>query len=222
MNSHNDREHIIDITRNDNASLGSSHNRQPSEVGGDGYGHRRRSPLNSGLWISVESLVTAGQIIASIAVLSISTNENPQALLKAILMNLTSYTATSDGQSSDEENFHSIEAANRNSQISGSLSARKTWAPTRSIQVGTKLYGKQFYTEEGSNTSKLGMSMNMTTQEQVKVGSWALGCRDRKGAHDIKMRKGKVQHALEISSTRKRSMLIRCKTSTLKKLQSAP
>ncbi|KAG4961582.1 hypothetical protein JHK82_038263 [Glycine max] len=50
---------------------------------GDGYGHRGRSPLNSGLWISVELVVTVSQIIASIVVLSLSRNENPQAPLFA-------------------------------------------------------------------------------------------------------------------------------------------
>lgn len=50
---------------------------------GDGYVRRRRSPLNSGLWISVELAVTLGQIIASIVVLSLSRNENPQAPLFA-------------------------------------------------------------------------------------------------------------------------------------------
>lgn len=49
----------------------------------DGYGRRRRSPLNSGLWISVELVVTLSQIIASIVVLSLSRNENPQAPLFA-------------------------------------------------------------------------------------------------------------------------------------------
>ncbi|KAI4329286.1 hypothetical protein L6164_021568 [Bauhinia variegata] len=48
---------------------------------GEGSGHRRRSPLNSGLWISVELVVTVSQIIASIIVLSLSRNENPQAPL---------------------------------------------------------------------------------------------------------------------------------------------
>ncbi|KAK8524979.1 hypothetical protein V6N12_029829 [Hibiscus sabdariffa] len=49
----------------------------------DGYGRRRRSPLNSGLWISVELFVTVSQIIASIVVLSLSRNEKPQAPLVA-------------------------------------------------------------------------------------------------------------------------------------------
>lgn len=120
MDSHHDHEHIIDITRNDDASSSSSHADQPPEVDlpqhedrsssstsgptnqtsssslnelnsrnstfarrGDGYDRRRRSPLNSGLWISIELLVTVGQIIASIVVLSLSRDENPQAPLFA-------------------------------------------------------------------------------------------------------------------------------------------
>lgn len=50
---------------------------------GDGYHQHRRSPLNSGLWISVELVVTVGQIIASIVVLSLSRHENPEAPLFA-------------------------------------------------------------------------------------------------------------------------------------------
>ncbi|KAL5729410.1 hypothetical protein ACHQM5_002369 [Ranunculus cassubicifolius] len=48
---------------------------------GDGYGRRHRSPLNSGLWISIELVVTVSQIIASIVVLSLSRDEKPQAPL---------------------------------------------------------------------------------------------------------------------------------------------
>ncbi|KAE8674093.1 acyl-protein thioesterase 2-like [Hibiscus syriacus] len=49
----------------------------------DGYGRHRRNPLNSGLWISVELVVTLSQIIASVVVLSLSINEKPQAPLFA-------------------------------------------------------------------------------------------------------------------------------------------
>ncbi|KAJ6793230.1 E3 ubiquitin-protein ligase-like [Iris pallida] len=48
---------------------------------GDNSGHRHRSPLNSGLWISVELAVNVSQIIAAIVVLSVSKNEHPQAQL---------------------------------------------------------------------------------------------------------------------------------------------
>ncbi|KAB2623883.1 E3 ubiquitin-protein ligase [Pyrus ussuriensis x Pyrus communis] len=120
MESHNNRVHVIDVTRNDDASSSTSsddrrprvdmpqHEGRPSAsthaptyLGasfssnrlnsrnssfvrrGDGYSRHRRSPLNSGLWISVELLVTVSQIIASIVVLSLSTNEDPQAPLFA-------------------------------------------------------------------------------------------------------------------------------------------
>lgn len=42
---------------------------------------RRRSPLNSGLWISIELFLTVGQIIAAIVVLSLSKHEHPRAPL---------------------------------------------------------------------------------------------------------------------------------------------
>ncbi|KAF8400739.1 hypothetical protein HHK36_014039 [Tetracentron sinense] len=50
---------------------------------GDGHGRRHRSPLSSGLWISIELVVTVSQIIASVIVLSLSRHENPQAPLFA-------------------------------------------------------------------------------------------------------------------------------------------
>ncbi|KVH89940.1 Zinc finger, RING/FYVE/PHD-type [Cynara cardunculus var. scolymus] len=47
---------------------------------GNGHG-RRRSPLNSGYWISVELVITVSQIIAAIVVLSLSRHEHPHAPL---------------------------------------------------------------------------------------------------------------------------------------------
>ncbi|KAF7817209.1 E3 ubiquitin-protein ligase [Senna tora] len=44
---------------------------------------RQRSPLNSGLWISIELVLTVSQIIASIVVLSLSRQENPRTPLFA-------------------------------------------------------------------------------------------------------------------------------------------
>ncbi|XP_012078623.1 E3 ubiquitin-protein ligase At1g63170 isoform X2 [Jatropha curcas] len=46
-----------------------------------GEARRRRSPLNSGLWISVELVLTISQIVASIVVLSVSRDENPRTPL---------------------------------------------------------------------------------------------------------------------------------------------
>ncbi|XP_017978792.1 PREDICTED: E3 ubiquitin-protein ligase At1g63170 [Theobroma cacao] len=125
VESHSDQEHIIDITRHDDASSSSSHDEQPPGLNltqsedrpssstqaptnqtsssnrlnsrnssfmrrSDGYGRRRRSPLNSGLWISVELVVTVSQIIASIVVLSLSRNEKPQAPLFAWIVGYAS------------------------------------------------------------------------------------------------------------------------------------
>jgi hypothetical protein len=47
----------------------------------DNYGRRHRSPLNSGLWISIEVIVNVSQIVAAIVVLSLSRKEHPQAPL---------------------------------------------------------------------------------------------------------------------------------------------
>ncbi|XP_072999443.1 E3 ubiquitin-protein ligase At1g12760-like [Typha latifolia] len=47
----------------------------------DNHGRRQRSPLNSGLWISVELIVNVSQIIAAIIVLSLSKNEHARAPL---------------------------------------------------------------------------------------------------------------------------------------------
>ena len=43
---------------------------------------QRTSPLNSGLWITIELTITISQIVASIIVLSLSRNEHPQAPLQ--------------------------------------------------------------------------------------------------------------------------------------------
>lgn len=96
--SHNGQPSTMDLSQQDRPSSSthaptyqappSSSNRLHSRNSsfmrrGDGYGRRQRSPLNSRLWISVELVVTVSQIIASIIVLSLSRNENPQAPLFA-------------------------------------------------------------------------------------------------------------------------------------------
>ncbi|XP_043724403.1 E3 ubiquitin-protein ligase At1g63170-like [Telopea speciosissima] len=64
------------------SSSNGSNTRNTSSIRrGDGYGRRHRSPLNSGLWISFELVVTVSQIVASIVVLSLSRDEKPQAPL---------------------------------------------------------------------------------------------------------------------------------------------
>lgn len=120
VESNSDHQHIIDVERNGDTSLISSHDDHQSRVDStededelspsvpapadqttvnssnrlnstnssstrrvDDYHQHRRSPLNSGLWISIELVVTVGQIIASIVVLSLSRHENPEAPLFA-------------------------------------------------------------------------------------------------------------------------------------------
>ncbi|XP_024029651.1 E3 ubiquitin-protein ligase At1g63170 [Morus notabilis] len=50
----------------------------------------RRSPLNSGLWISIELVLTIGQIVASIVVLSLSRHEHPRTPLFAWIVGYAS------------------------------------------------------------------------------------------------------------------------------------
>ncbi|CAN6442125.1 unnamed protein product [Victoria cruziana] len=52
-----------------------------SQRRGNNYGRARRSPLNSGLWISIELAIAVSQIIASIIVLSLSGHEKHKAPL---------------------------------------------------------------------------------------------------------------------------------------------
>ncbi|XP_075508325.1 E3 ubiquitin-protein ligase At1g63170-like [Primulina tabacum] len=51
---------------------------------------RQRSPLNSGLWISVELVLTVSQIIAAIIVLSLSNHEKPRAPLRTWIVGYAS------------------------------------------------------------------------------------------------------------------------------------
>uniref|UniRef100_A0A7N0V1Z1 RING-type domain-containing protein n=1 Tax=Kalanchoe fedtschenkoi TaxID=63787 RepID=A0A7N0V1Z1_KALFE len=50
----------------------------------------RRSPLNSGLWICIELLLTVSQIVASIVVLALSKQEDPHAPLRAWIVGYAS------------------------------------------------------------------------------------------------------------------------------------
>ncbi|KAL7122167.1 hypothetical protein ACP275_01G028700 [Erythranthe tilingii] len=118
--NHSDHEHVIDITSssNDASSSSSSHERPSTNLEQRGENQpstssrvpvyqpqnsrnssvirrrdsrgRQRSPLNSGVWISVELLLTVGQIIAAIVVLSLSKHEKPHAPLKAWIVGYAS------------------------------------------------------------------------------------------------------------------------------------
>ncbi|XP_065850042.1 E3 ubiquitin-protein ligase At1g63170 isoform X2 [Euphorbia lathyris] len=71
------------------ASSNASSNRNSSSTR-RGEARRRRSPLNSGLWISVELVLTVSQIIASIIVLAVSRHEHPRAPLFAWIVGYAS------------------------------------------------------------------------------------------------------------------------------------
>uniref|UniRef100_A0A5B7A3A7 RING-type domain-containing protein n=1 Tax=Davidia involucrata TaxID=16924 RepID=A0A5B7A3A7_DAVIN len=73
------------------SSVGGSNSRNSSLIRrGDRHGRRRRSPLNSGLWISFELFLTVSQIIVSIVVLSLSRHEHPHAPLFAWIVGYAS------------------------------------------------------------------------------------------------------------------------------------
>ncbi|KAL0905783.1 hypothetical protein M5K25_024221 [Dendrobium thyrsiflorum] len=111
-------EHVIDVVRGSASSTsvvhGNGHNEDRSSTttnaftsqsstsqtasnsrnasfnrGMDNYGRRNRSPLNSGLWISIELIVNLSQIIAAVVVLSFSRHEHPQTPLFAWVIGYT-------------------------------------------------------------------------------------------------------------------------------------
>lgn len=68
------------------SSSGTIHRNSSSVRRGEGHGlgrRRRRSPLNSPVWISFELFLTVSQIVASIVVLALSRKERPHAPLFA-------------------------------------------------------------------------------------------------------------------------------------------
>ncbi|CAH8355921.1 unnamed protein product [Eruca vesicaria subsp. sativa] len=113
---HNTHEHIIvDITSNEDDSSSSRSSlddltpqrissngtqlppppsQQRADDGNGGGGRTstssRRSPLNSGLWISVELVVTVAQIVAAIVVMVLAKDEHPEAPLFTWVVGYTS------------------------------------------------------------------------------------------------------------------------------------
>ncbi|KAI3711642.1 hypothetical protein L1987_70181 [Smallanthus sonchifolius] len=96
----NENEHVIDLERgggdNTSSSNGSNNSLQvlsrgprASSSGSNALGRRRWSPFDTLLWISIELGFTLGEIIASVVVLYISRNENPQTPLFAWIVGYT-------------------------------------------------------------------------------------------------------------------------------------
>ncbi|XP_057494084.1 E3 ubiquitin-protein ligase At1g63170 [Actinidia eriantha] len=70
------------IFQNSVSSANGSNSRNSSSIRrGDGHNRRRRSPLNSELWISIELILTVSQIVAAIVVLCLARHEHPRAPL---------------------------------------------------------------------------------------------------------------------------------------------
>lgn len=89
---------------------------------GDNNSRPRRSPLNSGWWISIELLVSVSQIVAAIIVLSLSRHEKPRAPLFAWVIGYTAGCVVSlphlywryihrNGQGSYQEPAHSHQSS---------------------------------------------------------------------------------------------------------------
>ncbi|KAL8521960.1 hypothetical protein ACS0TY_012201 [Phlomoides rotata] len=71
-------------------TTGATNSRNSSLVRRGNTRGRQRSPLNSGLWISVELVLTVSQIIAAIVVLSLSKHEKSRAPLKTWIIGYAS------------------------------------------------------------------------------------------------------------------------------------
>ncbi|XP_073303039.1 E3 ubiquitin-protein ligase At1g12760-like isoform X2 [Primulina huaijiensis] len=190
--THNDNEHVIEITSgSDASSSGLSHDRpfgaseqqhsenQPSASSrvpvyqppvfsangsttrntlqmrrGNNRG-RQRSPLNSGLWISVELLLTISQIIAAIIVLSLSKHEKPGAPLKTWIVGYASgclailpllyWRFNYRNQSSEQVSFQLRQDSSQGNNMTGSLTGRvmggEDRRPTGTAARGTQSNG---------------------------------------------------------------------------------
>lgn len=103
--------HVIDITPNSQASTSAADSSVAHDFGGSRlvvsssgpsngsnsrmrvrHGEQRtiRSPLNSGLWVSLEAALTLSQIVASVVVLSLSRHEHTRAPLFAWIVGYAS------------------------------------------------------------------------------------------------------------------------------------
>ncbi|KAJ6846593.1 putative E3 ubiquitin-protein ligase [Iris pallida] len=102
-----------------------SNSRNASTRGrGDNNGQRRRSPLNSGLWISVEFFVNLTQIVAAVTVLALSRHENRHSPLFAWIVGYTVGCVATlphllwrymhrNGQETEQEPTHSYQSSSQ-------------------------------------------------------------------------------------------------------------
>ncbi|XP_073301646.1 E3 ubiquitin-protein ligase At4g11680-like isoform X2 [Primulina huaijiensis] len=113
---------------------------------------RQRSPLNSGLWISVELLLTLSQIIAAIIVLSLSKHEKPGAPLKTWILGYASgclailpvlcWRFKYRDQGSEQVSFQLRQDSSQGNTMTGSLTGRVIGGEDRR-STGTATRGTQ-------------------------------------------------------------------------------
>ncbi|XP_078432318.1 E3 ubiquitin-protein ligase At1g63170-like [Wolffia australiana] len=129
---HSTNNHIHDLESSSSSSTSpSTSHAQNTSVGrrGDSYGRRQGSPLNSGLWISIELVINMSQIIAAVIVLSLSRSEHPKAPLFewvigytvgcfAILPHLYWRYIHRNNRPNDEEFTRRLQEASQNNQVS--------------------------------------------------------------------------------------------------------
>ncbi|CAM8970227.1 unnamed protein product [Rhodiola kirilowii] len=117
LENNSNGEHVIDITRGTGATVSASAGDDPLEPSASsalrapeplpliastyvpssnnsalqrGDGRRGGSPLNSGMWVCVELLLTISQIVVAIVVLALSKHEKPHAPLRAWIVGYAS------------------------------------------------------------------------------------------------------------------------------------
>ncbi|KAK9698084.1 hypothetical protein RND81_08G081200 [Saponaria officinalis] len=82
--SSSDRVSFSHSSLPNNSNISNSGSSSSSSIRrGNAHSRRRRSPLNSGLWVSIELGLTLGQIVSSVIVLALSTHEHPRTPLFA-------------------------------------------------------------------------------------------------------------------------------------------
>ncbi|XP_075518180.1 E3 ubiquitin-protein ligase At1g63170-like [Primulina tabacum] len=121
--------------------LNGSNSRNSSLIRRGNSRGRQRSPLNSGLWISIELVLTVSQLIAAIIVLSLSNHEKPGAPLRTWIVGYASgclailpllyWRFKYRNQVSEQVSSQQSQEISQGNNSSGSLTGRVTGAEDR-------------------------------------------------------------------------------------------
>ncbi|KZV31644.1 hypothetical protein F511_00448 [Dorcoceras hygrometricum] len=124
-----------------------SNSRNSSLVRRANIRERQRSPLNSGLWISIELVLTVSQIITAVVVLSLSNNEKPGAPLRTWIVGYASgclailpllyWRFKYRNQVSEQVSSHQSPESSQGNNSSGSLTGRVMGAEDRWTRATT-------------------------------------------------------------------------------------